>query len=246
MERIHFDTLPSTHTWAVENAHSLTHGTVVTCRHQTAGRGQRRNGWSTQPGLNLTFSMKVDMHAFPAMRQFAISQAFALAVADAVQRISGVQCSIKWPNDIYAGSGKLAGLLISHSLQGAAIEYSILSAGVNINQRQWPSGPVNPVSLTLLTGKEYSPDPLLTEITGLTLAYLPGCDSEATRSRYRDLMWRGHGRHPFYDTATGQRFTASVHAVEPDGHIILRLDSGHLRSYGFKEVQWLAQTPGNK
>ena len=152
MEIHSFPTLPSTSTYIADNAASLPSGYVVETPCQTAGRGQRGNSWESEPGKNITFSMIMRMPGFAARRQFRISEAVSLAIIETVVRHTGVACSVKWPNDIYAGDRKLCGILISHSLAGDTISYSIIGAGININQTCFLSYAPNPVSAAILTG----------------------------------------------------------------------------------------------
>ena len=64
-------------------------------------------------------------------------------------------CSIKWPNDIYVKNDKIAGILIENSIIGDKIENTIAGIGLNINQNNFVSDAPNPVSLRMVTGKNY-------------------------------------------------------------------------------------------
>ncbi len=63
--------------------------------------------------------------------------------------------TIKWPNDIYVKNDKIAGILIENSIMGEKIESSVAGIGLNINQDKFDPGIPNPVSLKMITGKEY-------------------------------------------------------------------------------------------
>ena len=63
--------------------------------------------------------------------------------------------SIKWPNDIYVGNEKIAGILIENSLKGSNLFSSVLGIGVNLNQIHFLSDAPNPVSLKQITSKNY-------------------------------------------------------------------------------------------
>lgn len=246
MEIHSFPTLPSTSTYIADNAASLPSGYVVETPCQTAGRGQRGNSWESEPGKNITFSMIMRMPGFAARRQFRISEAVSLAIIETVMRHTGVACSVKWPNDIYAGDRKLCGILISHSLAGDTISYSIIGAGININQTCFLSDAPNPVSAAILTGREYDVGLILRDTAAAIEASLcrlasdPGYEQQV-HERYMDCLWRADGTpHPFQDAADGTEFLATVYAVEPLGHLVLRQHPcGTLRRYAFKEVVWL-------
>lgn len=216
------------------------HGTVIATRNQTAGRGQRGNSWEAEPGKNLTFSMLLRPCGLPVNRQFELSMLVSLAIADAIdsQLPDGLRTTIKWPNDIYVGMGKICGILIENKLEGAAIGRSIAGIGINVNQRLFRSDAPNPVSLIMLNGgRETALDEFLADVTEriarTTDAYLAAPDPAALKERYMSrLMWTT-GPHPFAD-ADGL-FEARITDVELDG--MLHLSNG--KSYAFKEVAYI-------
>ena len=101
---IEIDSTPSTNTLMKERADTLPDGSVILARCQTAGRGQRGNSWEAEPGKNVTMSLLLRDIPVEARRQFAISEAVALAVADTAEALTaghGGEVTVKWPNDIY-------------------------------------------------------------------------------------------------------------------------------------------------
>ena len=49
--------------------------------------------------------------------------------------------------------------------------------------------------------------------------------------------YRHKGMYPYRDE--NGEFKASLEAIEPDGHLLLRDENGMLRKYAFKEVQYI-------
>ncbi len=139
----HFDQLESTNCYLRQYHQGMPQYAVVTAAYQTAGRGQRGNGWESEPGRNLLFSMLYYPPAgLPPSRQFQISKAVAVAVAETVDRLldgyDHPEVCIKWPNDIYVGDRKIAGILIENALQSSTrIAHSIIGVGLNVNQREF-------------------------------------------------------------------------------------------------------------
>ena len=109
--------MDSTNSYVSHHAASLADMTMVIADAQTAGRGQRGNSWESEPGKNLTFTLLHRPKGVLPREQFAISEATALAVADFLEE-NGISAAVKWPNDIYVGDRKIAGILIEHSLTG--------------------------------------------------------------------------------------------------------------------------------
>ena len=250
MKYIEFPSIPSTSTYVAAHANELDDRTLVSTPCQTEGRGQRGNHWESEPGLNLTFTAIMRPEAWEARRQFLISEAVAVAIADTLTEQCGVECSVKWPNDIYAhtpggGTGKICGILISHALDGSMIRHTIIGAGININQTRCLSDAPNPVSVKGITGREHDLSTLLHafgEAIEQSVGQLWNDPTYASllHQRYMSLLWRGDGGiYPWLDTATGERFTATLYAIEPLGHMVLRPPQGTLRRYAFKEVVFL-------
>lgn len=214
----------------------LPEGSVVTVDFQTAGRGQIGNTWESEAGKNLTFSVVIYPEVIPANRQFLISQIAALSVKETLDAYTdGI--TVKWPNDVYWHDRKICGMLIENDLSGKYIYQSILGIGINVNQTLFRSDAPNPVSLAQITGKEYDRDEVLSRF--LSIFYtrylsLLQDETEAVCRDYRRALYRGDGFYAYQDA--GGRFDACIEAIEPTGHLVLRLRSGELRRYAFKEV----------
>jgi len=86
-------------------------GAVLIAEHQTMGRGRNGREWSAIPGAQILMSVGVTTHGVPADVWGWLPLATGVAVADAVSATSGVDARLKWPNDVLAGGGKLAGIL---------------------------------------------------------------------------------------------------------------------------------------
>ena len=147
------DTLPSTNSYLAGIAADAPHGTVVMAREQTAGRGQRGNSWEAEPGCNITLSLLLRPEGLHPARQFVISQAVSLAIADMVSHFVAAPVCIKWPNEIYAGDRKICGILIENTITGTSIDRTIVGIGLNVNQTEFRSDAPNPVSMRQLMPK---------------------------------------------------------------------------------------------
>lgn len=138
---------------------------VVSTDGQTAGKGMGSNTWESEVGKNLTFSLALDMGFLPAERQFLLSEAVPLGIVELLDGIlPSEQLSIKWPNDIYYGNRKLGGILINSTIKGGMMDISIIGVGLNVNQTQFQDWPTHPVSLKMITGKDYDLQPLLEQV----------------------------------------------------------------------------------
>lgn len=244
MDIISLPEVDSTNSYVARNAASLKAPVMICAHTQTGGRGQRGNSWESEPGANLTLSILLRPKDFPASRQFAISEAFSLAVCDALTEL-GVEARVKWPNDIYVGDRKICGILIEHAVIGMSLMHTIAGAGINLNQREFLSDAPNPVSVVQLTGRETPIAAFARRFAEIAEARLDHCFSgeearQAIHSEYMRRLWRADGSYyPFRDAATGLDFRARIAGVAPNGMLTLAEPSGQTRTYAFKEVAFL-------
>lgn len=138
---------------------------VVSTDEQTAGKGMGNNGWESEAGMNLTFSLALDMGFLPAERQFLLSEAVPLGIVEVLDTLlTAEKLFIKWPNDIYFDNRKLAGILINSTIKAGKMDVSIVGIGLNVNQMQFLDWPTRPISMKMVTGKNYDLQPLLEKI----------------------------------------------------------------------------------
>ena len=138
---------------------------VVSADEQTAGKGMGSNGWESEVGKNLTFSLALDVSFLPAERQFLLSEAVPLGIIEVLDTLLPAEkLHIKWPNDLYFENRKLAGILINSTIKANMMDVSIIGIGLNVNQMQFQNWPTHPISLRQITGKEYDLQPLLEQI----------------------------------------------------------------------------------
>lgn len=107
-------------------------GTVVFAEKQSRGRGRMGRLWASPPGLGLWFSVILRPRLTPqAATQLTI--AAATAARRAIQRITGLEPDIKWPNDLLLDGRKTAGILTEMGAELDKIKYLIIGIGVNVN-----------------------------------------------------------------------------------------------------------------
>jgi len=143
---------------------TLPEGSVVFAHQQNRGKGQSDNIWESEPGKNLTASVVLYPHFLKPEYQFFLTMVVSLAVCSALDELQlPDKAMIKWPNDIYLGHRKVAGILIKNDLMGNLISTTIAGLGLNINQLSFSENAPNAVSLKMVTGQDYQIPDLLTE-----------------------------------------------------------------------------------
>lgn len=240
-KKIFYENLSSTNTMAatILRRGDVMEGTVIRAGFQRAGKGQMGNSWESEPGKNLLISIILFPVTVKADRQFILSKAISLGIRDCLSEHTG-NVSIKWPNDIYAGDDKIAGILIENSVIRDEIESSIAGIGININQEIFLSDAPNPVSLRMLTGKEYDLGVVLEDLLKridrrykMILYERTGqIDSDYLASLYRYDIWS-----EFSDSRG--IFEGKITSVTGAGRLLIEDRRGRIYEYGFKEVNFL-------
>src|ERR1700748_661782 len=117
-----FDEIGSTNTEAMARARAGERGPVwFVTTQQTAGGGWRHRPW-VAPRVNLASSILEVMQVAPSVAA-TLGFAAGLALEAALRRLGagGAQFSLKWPNDVLAGTHKLAGILLEAETVGDSL-----------------------------------------------------------------------------------------------------------------------------
>lgn len=237
------DRLASTNTYVKEHAASLPDCAVVYTPDQTAGRGWGSNRWEAEPGKNLSFTILYRPERLAPARQWLVSVCTALGIVDAVgELIDPRDVSVKWPNDIYVGERKLAGILIENSITGDRLEHTVIGVGLNVNQTRFISDAPNPVSLAQVARHEFDLDSLLTAVVSQILTRLDSAVHDDALAldferQFASRLFRNDGKPHRWLTVQGTPFTATVAGVNSLGELILRHDDDTEHTYGFKQVK---------
>jgi BirA family biotin operon repressor/biotin-[acetyl-CoA-carboxylase] ligase len=214
-------------------------GSVVWADFQKNGRGQGANSWESDKDQNLTFSVVLYPIFLKATRQFYLSKIVSLAVADFIS-LYVPSVTIKWPNDIYVGNKKIAGILIENSIEQDFIKDSIVGIGININQDVFLSDAPNPVSLKQLTGETCDLDEMLDifmNILEYRYGMLRSADYNTVDENYSDRIFRKEVASEYI--ADNKKFTGTIERVEETGELVITDASGHIRKFLHKEVEFV-------
>ena len=245
----YFDTIPSTNAALLadlESGKPLPEGSVYLTRAQTAGRGQGDNGWYATPGDNLTLSIVLRPEHLSVDRLFALNAFVSLAVSATLHHflpphLSGAVC-IKWPNDVYVGRHKIAGILLQNALRGTQVQWAVAGIGLNVNEVAFPAYLTDrATSLALLLHEIVSLEDvthyLLTQLTKWYPLLQPQ-HLDGLHRRYAEQLYRLGEPTPFTLRDTGRSFSAYVAGVSVDGKLMLRHGDGQVVRYDMRSVTW--------
>lgn len=234
MRIVHFESLESTNSEAEKPIYR--HGDIIVADFQTNGRGQRGNRWASKKGANLMFSLVVEIPV-AVYEQFYISTLASVSAMDALREL-GLDCHIKWSNDLYVDDCKIGGILIEHHSMGEFLTRSIIGIGINVNQIEFDLNLPNPTSC-VLQQVQTSPNEVLSQFCDAFQRRLPQ-PSDDLYNDFFDALWRKDGFYNYRDVEKGEIFSAKISYVDRQtGELTLLDDVGNLRKYWFKEVEFL-------
>jgi BirA family biotin operon repressor/biotin-[acetyl-CoA-carboxylase] ligase len=130
-----FDSIPSTNILAREMAEKgAVHGTAIVAVNQTEGRGRLGKKWHSATGKGLFCSIVIRPEDVPPRDYPKITLVAGLAVAQALDRLTGQNAWLKWPNDIFYAGKKCAGILTESSALTVppAARFAVVGIGINV------------------------------------------------------------------------------------------------------------------
>ena len=127
-----FESIDSTNSYLASTKYSTKPQICIT-REQTKGKGQHGRNWVSQKDGSIIFSMRKSFNE--GMNLNGLSLIAGMAIIKSIEaecQLSGLK--IKWPNDIYYGDKKLAGILMENThyksnqlvLVGVGINYQLV------------------------------------------------------------------------------------------------------------------------
>ncbi len=125
-----FDEVTSTMDVAHQQAEAgAESGTLIVAETQSAGRGREGKKWhSDEGGVWITYLSRnpsVDAAQVLSIR-------VGLALRAALEPLSDTRLMLKWPNDIFAGDSKIAGVLAETRWREGAPEWTAIGIGINL------------------------------------------------------------------------------------------------------------------
>jgi len=240
---INLETVDSTNNYAInllkKQNDKFLNGTIVSSKFQTLGRGQIENKWDSEDGKNLLMSLIILPQKIEAVNQFIFSKFVCLSIINYLKH-KNIDAKIKWPNDIYVGKNKIAGILIENSIQGILIKSSIIGIGLNINQINFSENIKNPISMNNILNQEFD---LLTELNLLIYEFnilfekldcldYQYFDNLYLKNLYKFNTWAN------YKNAK-ENFVAKITGITDFGQLIVERENKLHEIYNFKEIEFI-------
>jgi BirA family biotin operon repressor/biotin-[acetyl-CoA-carboxylase] ligase len=200
--------------------------TAILAGRQTAGRGRHGRPWVSEPG-NVYVSVLLRPAGWPAEAIATLPLLAGVAVAEALGEW-GIEARLKWPNDVWVGERKIAGLLAEASSGAAGVESVVLGLGVNVAHAP------ESVAATCLSDA-IGRAPSLFDVAAAVLAALRRRVEELAPKGSAAVVaaWREHavdwrGRLVEVESG-GSRLLGRYEGIADDGALLLSGDRGTMR-----------------
>ena len=139
---LYFQSIGSTNDVAALLAdQAASEGAVVLADEQTAGRGRRGHTWFSPLATGLYVSVvlaplraRVDHERATTLLTLSVG----VALADAIDVVTGLRIDLKWPNDLFVARRKLGGILAEAAGAGPTGAAVVVGYGINVSATAFP------------------------------------------------------------------------------------------------------------
>lgn len=235
---LQLDTVDSTNTYAKNRFAELADGTLVVSSSQTAGRGRLGRKWESPPGVNLYASLVIKQVKSPVL----CGAVLGLAAIDTIRELAPeLKPFLKWPNDVYLGDAKVAGILCeSTGFEGDRIAGIIAGIGLNVNMNAAQLAGIDQraTSLRLAANREFDLRIVLNSLEKSLSRYYsaklaqPDELFETWKTQHKLL-----GQYLEIIDGKGEIHCGIFAGIDPDGAMILRGSDGTARRFDCGDVR---------
>ena len=115
--------------WDMFCKYQINEGGALISEYQNKGRGRQGNTWYSSESKNLTFSFLIHNET---LCSDLISLSCSIGIVNGIKEFTGLNCNLKWPNDIMFENYKIGGILIEKKN-----DFFIIGIGLNVNESQF-------------------------------------------------------------------------------------------------------------
>lgn len=213
--RVHFESVDSTSSYARRNAETLPLPCIITASHQTSGRGRTGKSFFSPRDTGLYMTLLIEANP----KADLVTPAAAVAVCKAIEAMTDITPSIKWVNDIFVSGKKVCGIL-SECFTVGKTTYIAVGVGINLTTAEFPEELTQAASL----GVDCQKNELSALIAEGIAEYISLPDNEYILDEYRNRLFV-IGKTVNYDK-NGIRYTATVEGINDSCNLIVKNDDG--------------------
>ena len=201
---------------------------------QTQGKGRRGRQWVSEEGANVLLTLIQDMRWIKVFHQFQLSVATAIGLYDLVVASVKENVFLKWPNDLYIGDKKAAGILIENLVVGNKWQWAVIGVGVNVNQEVFGKN-LAATSIKKITGTNHDIIQLAQKLKNCVedrIQELKSGKYTALLNLYNDRLYKKNCVVKF--RKGNEEIATVVKEVSPGGELIT--EDGNLK---YDEIDWV-------
>lgn len=205
-------------------------GLVIFTEFQSAGRGRGGTSWISELGVNLLFSVLL-FDPEHRLKPHLLTLASGLALAEAVQEVTGLGPKLKWPNDLLIDTQKAAGILVEVCSDSQDTPALIIGIGLNCNCLG-DELPPNAISLRQAASQIIDRHALARSILSHLEAWIEHCLNDRREHIRQAFLQRSDllGR-TVQLTCQGHRYSGRVVDLDPFQGILVQLERGGVRLF---------------
>lgn len=213
-------------------------GTLVVAELQTAGKGRRGRFWTSPPGTGIWMSLLLRPDFAPEHAS-SLTLVAAMAVETGIREAAGLDCQIKWPNDIVLEGKKICGILTEMSTEEDCIRHVVVGIGINVNIEEFPEEiGATATSLAIVSGSTIKRAPLVDAVMRAWEQYYAQFQRTLDMSGLKDV-YNEHlvnlGREVKVLAPRGE-YSGISHGINDGGELLVELESKEMRSVISGEV----------
>ena len=220
---LYFENIDSTNKYAKEHSDMLG-AAIIVAEDQYEGVGKNSSHWWSSPYNSILATLVLTVDLNPA--ETLVYPLLVGAVIRETLADCGIDAEVKWPNDIYIGDKKLAGILCETIIENGRVAKLIIGFGINVNQSKDEMILYNMTSLYGYKGIKYNRCELLADILIKLFTHMN--KSYEDNMKYMELEVNTHlyakGSTVLFDS--DRRYEGTLAGVGADGALLLLTDSG--------------------
>ncbi|MDQ6633156.1 MAG: biotin--[acetyl-CoA-carboxylase] ligase [Gemmatimonadota bacterium] len=191
-------------------------GTLIVADEQTAGRARHGRRWASAPGAGLWLTLIE--RPMDARSLDVLSLRCGLYAAESLDALAGDRVGVKWPNDLYVGERKLAGILIETRWRGTAPDWVAIGFGLNVIAPDVRTG----IGLALGVTRLQALDCVVPALRAAAIA---------TRHLGADELGRWRERDIARDRVVTSPAAGTVMGISADGELLVAGADGRITSH---------------
>jgi BirA family biotin operon repressor/biotin-[acetyl-CoA-carboxylase] ligase len=221
------ESVDSTNSYLLENKELLdVQFFTVWALEQTAGRGREQRKWYSRRGADITFSMvyKTDLgsESIPAITLYT-----GLILFEVLSKYTFGGLLLKWPNDVYFGNKKLAGILCE-AYEDEQRKAIVIGIGINVKKAEF-NDEIKDSAVSLFDICEYDADMdyIVYLITSALKTKLPEYTYPLSEEVCEKWVIASKENTEVIINVDGKELKANITGIDPSGFLNLKDSKGN-------------------